>query len=471
MDSLAACPSPRAIKETLERLPKDLPETYKRMLQSILPDLKAAATRLLQFIVHSQRPLTVPEAVEVIATEIGAGSQHFDIDRRVFDGIEVLRYCPGLISIIKARDHRDVVRTELHLAHFSVKEYLETEANFKQQSTSIVITHTCLTYLTDITDTHQITRDFPMAQFAAEIWTSHGALAESDKDVFRAILIFLQEDNTFQRWGRLHQADQSWNDDPGPPRASRLYYACLGGLARVAEELIIKGADINAQGGRYGNAVHAASYEGHDKIVELLLDNGANINAQGGEYGNALQAASYKGHDKVMELLLDKGENINARGGEYGNALYAALSKGHDRIVELLLDKGANINAQGGFYGNTLYAASYEGHDKIVERLLDKGVNVNAQGGEYGNALQAASYKGHDKIGANVNAQGGRYGNALHAASCNGHDKIMELLLDKGANVNAQGGEYDNAVQAASSEGHDKTVELLLDKGANVNAQ
>ena len=30
-----------------------------------------------------------------------------------------------------------------------------------------------------------------------------------------------------------------------------------------------------------------------------LLDNGAEVNAQGGEYGNALQAASNGGHDIV----------------------------------------------------------------------------------------------------------------------------------------------------------------------------
>jgi ankyrin repeat protein len=64
-----------------------------------------------------------------------------------------------------------------------------------------------------------------------------------------------------------------------------------------------------------------ASRGGHDKIVELLLDKGADVNAQGGEYGNALQAASLGGHDKIVELLLDKGADVNAQGGEYGNAL------------------------------------------------------------------------------------------------------------------------------------------------------
>jgi ankyrin repeat protein len=37
--------------------------------------------------------------------------------------------------------------------------------------------------------------------------------------------------------------------------------------------------------------------------VRLLLDKGADVNAQGGEYGNALQAASLEGHEAVVKLL------------------------------------------------------------------------------------------------------------------------------------------------------------------------
>ncbi|TIA27570.1 hypothetical protein D6C78_11057 [Aureobasidium pullulans] len=111
----------------------------------------------------------------------------------------------------------------------------------------------------------------------------------------------------------------------------------------------------------------------------MLLDKGADVNAQGGEYGNALYAASAGGHDKIVQLLLDKEE-------------------GYDKIVQLLLDKGADVNAQSGHYGNALYAASVVGYDKIVQLLLDKGADVNAQGGGYGNALQAASAQGHEKI-------------------------------------------------------------------------
>jgi ankyrin repeat protein len=59
--------------------------------------------------------------------------------------------------------------------------------------------------------------------------------------------------------------------------------------------LLERGADVNAQGGQYGNALQAASDSGHEEIVQVLLERGADVNAQGGLYGNALQAASHSG--------------------------------------------------------------------------------------------------------------------------------------------------------------------------------
>ena len=246
--------------------------------------------------------------------------------------------------------------------------------------------------------------------------------------------------------------------------------------------LLDKGADANAQGRRYGNALHAAAWAGNTEAVRLLLDKEADVNAQGGEYGNALQAATYGGNIEAVRLLLDKGADVNAQGGKYGSALQAAALKGNIETVRFLLDQGADVNAQGGWYGNALQAAAaaVEFNIETVRFLLDKGADVHAQGGEYGSALQASASKGNieavrlllDK-GADVNAQGGFYGNALQAAAVAVEHNIeaVRFLLDKGADVNAQGGEYGSALQAAASKGNVEFVRLLLDKGADVNAQ
>ncbi|SCO84738.1 uncharacterized protein FRV6_08865 [Fusarium oxysporum] len=478
LESLARCLSPAAIEIALLSLPRDLNETYYRMLENIPSEYRRDAIRLLQFLVHTKRPLTLPEAVEVIATEINQEPRGFTVKRRLFQAADILRYCPSLVIIAKVTKYAKTVE-ELHLAHFSVKEYLLKQAQFNLENASIAISKTCLTYLTDIRGSHiTIRRDFPMARYAAEYWMDYAVSAEASEDIVRITVSFLRDETTFQRWCRLCQVDRLLNNEPGPPRASRLYYACVGGLSWAARDLTTEGADVNEQGGEYSNALQAASYKGSLEVVQLLLDKGADINAPGGYFGNALQAASSEGNLEVVQLLLDKGADINADGGQYGNALQAALYNGNLEVVQLLLDKGADVNAQDGRFGNALQAASFRGNRGIVQLLLDKGADVNAQGGEYGNALPAASRMGNLEVvqllldeGADVNAQGGWFGNALYAASSEGNLEAMQLLLDKGADVNAQGSWYGNALQAASYKGNLVAVQLLLDEGADVNAQ
>ena len=291
--------------------------------------------------------------------------------------------------------------------------------------------------------------------------------------------------------------------------------------------LIDKGADVNTQGGKYGNALQAAVCRAKTEIIQLLLDKGADVSGKGGEYGNALhtaviklieactrsrqrghsstganryraviqllihngvgvnaqdgsalQAAVHSGNVEVIQLLLDEGVDVNAQGGEYGNALRAAVYTANVEVIQLLLDKGADVNIQGGEYGSALQAAVIKNNLEVIQLLLDEGADANAQGGEYGNPLQAAVYDGNYYVtqllldkGADVNAQGGKYGNPLQAAVYDGNYYVIRLLLDKGADVNAQGGEYGSALQAAVIRDNVDVIQLLLDVGADVNAQ
>ena len=257
-----------------------------------------------------------------------------------------------------------------------------------------------------------------------------------------------------------------------------LVIAATEGHAEVVKLLLETGkVDVNTKHRRGWTPLERACWEGFEEVVRLLLDAGADANAQGGIYGDALYAASYRGYEKIVKLLLDAGANANAQGGVYSNALQAASHHGYEQIVKLLLDAGANANAQGGFYGNALQAASYNGYEQAVKLLLDTGADANAQGGYYSNALEVVLYRGHEKVvrllnaGADTNAQGGVYSNALQTASHHGYEQIVKLLLDAGANADAQGGIYGNALQAASHRGHEKVMRLLLDKEADINEQ
>jgi ankyrin repeat protein len=447
----------------------------------------------LQFLALSKRLLRLDEAIDAIAVAIEP-TLRFDLHDRIDNLGDIRRLCSSLIALqdeyaAKRGTDESLLEDGQHsippneitvqLSHFSVKEYLlstdvhKEGSHFAPQVANAQVAKVSLAYLTNLDHdltTAQIVQQFPLSAFAARYWASFCVQAGPNDDLLNKLSIQVLEygSKNYYTWLHLYDPDEHWNAKPWIDQEecrrrtviNPLYFAAMLGLLPALQYILKRGADVNAQGGEYGNALQAASYRGHAEIVQLLLNKGANVNAQGGEYGNTLYDASYRGDVKIVQLLLDKGAEVNAQGGEYGNALQAASYRSHVEIVGLLLDKGADVNAQGGKYGNALYAASEYGHAEVVGLLLDKGAEVNAQGGKYGNALQAASTRGHAEVvglvldkGAEVNAQGGEYGNALQAASYRGHAEIVQLLLNKGAHVNAQGGEYGNTLHDASYRG------------------
>ncbi|KAJ5671287.1 NACHT nucleoside triphosphatase, partial [Penicillium longicatenatum] len=492
------------LDKCLRTLPRDLDETYERILCSIDDDYVEDVQRVLAVLCISTRPLTVNELIDAHAVDL-SDPPRLRRDGRSYDQDDLIDICLGLIEIVATEDDNGQKALTARIAHFSVQEYLQSDRILQQKANCFAIrsapanteiAHVCLVYLmepslsSDLLDESKL-KEFPLALFAAMNWYHHYANSIKEMPETEQLVARLFQDKTksFATWIRLHDIDRRGASPdlhrPIATMAAPLYYAALLGLASVLNGILpvetkeLKLSEIvNAQGGRLGNALQAASWGGHGKVAQMLLDRGAKINAQGGDYGYALQAASLGGHKKVVQILVDRGADINAQGGFYDNALQAASYGGHEKVAQMLLDRGADINAQGGFYDSALQAASYGSHGKVVQMLLDQGADTNAQGGRLGNALQAASYRGHEKIvqmlldqGADTSAQGGRFGNALQAALYGGHEKIVQMLLDQGADVNAQGGDYGYALQAASVQGHEKVVQMLLDLGADINAQ
>jgi ankyrin repeat protein len=452
-----------------------LDETYRRILDTIPDEHKSYAVRILQFLTFSERPLSIKEIIDAITVNT-EGGPYFDPSDRMPDHKEISRYCSSLVVVVSI-ESEDV----LQLAHLSVKEYLTSNrvqsvlaTEFQKVTASTSIAKVCLAYLLQFDQELQpeeVQIKFPLAKYSATFWMSFAAVGNGEEDSLMGLI-----ERFFCFAGAPYKVcyDIYRPDEPSAiyrlAIASPLYYAALGGFRRTVQLLLAKNADVNAQGGAYGNAVYAASCRGYEQVVKLLLEHSADVNAQGGYYSNALQAASSGGHEQVVKLLLDKNADVNAQGGAYGNAVYAASSKGHEQVVKLLLEKNANINVHSEYYGHAVCAGDYEQRRNF---MIEKGADVNGQGGYYGNAVYAASSGGHEQVvklllehSADVNAQGGYYGSALQVASSGGHEQVVKLLLEKNADVNAQSGYYGNALQAASSNGHEQVVELLLKKGA-----
>ncbi|EUC49462.1 hypothetical protein COCMIDRAFT_64937, partial [Bipolaris oryzae ATCC 44560] len=105
--------------------------------------------------------------------------------------------------------------------------------------------------------------------------------------------------------------------------------------------------------------LHDTVRESRKELLQFMLDAGADINAQGGPYGNALQAATHTSKVEIVKVLLDAGADVNAQGGHYGNALQAARHRRTSMyrddemgiIVKMLLNAGAEDTDQDGEQG------------------------------------------------------------------------------------------------------------------------
>ncbi|EAA63168.1 hypothetical protein AN3267.2 [Aspergillus nidulans FGSC A4] len=493
------------LEKCLRSLPRDLDETYERILCSIDEDYATDVQRILTVLCVSKRPLKVQELVDAHAIDL-TQPPHLEREGRSYGQEDLIDICRGLVEVVVISENNGEKTSVARIAHFSVQEYLQSERVLQQQAKAFAIqkkransemARICLAYLLEPElaesplDEKRLS-EFPLAHYAALHWYDHFREGSGMESAAEGLILrlFGGRAKSFLTWVRLHDLDRQPKKTVDLNRAvedipTPVYYTALLGLQSTLDALIASVADattvmgtLNARGGYYGNPLQAASARGHEKIVQILLDHGADVNAQGGKYRNALLAASVEGHGKIVHILLNQGADINAQNGYYGSAFQAALVQGHEKIVQVLLQQVANVNTQDGIYANALRAASARGYEKIVQILLDKRADVNAQGGEYGNALLAASVEGHEKIvqflleqGADANTQVEWYGNALQVASSKGHEMVVQILLDYGADINAQSGRYGNALQAASAEGYERTVHILLDYGANVNAQ
>jgi hypothetical protein len=387
--------------------------------------------RILQWLTFSARPLSVTEVAEVVAIDV-ARDLAFNRDEVLVDPLEALDICSSLVTITKNEEDGRLGPTQqiIALAHYSVQEYLVSDRirqgsakqySMQEAACQSAITRGSLKYLMQLQQPleRETLQVFSLATYTAEFWSSH--LQKTGDEIEQAsqlaMSLMAREEPAYLNWIRLHDPDRPW---AGP------------NLEKHADSIPMP--------------LYYAAVLGFGTVTRLLLDAGAEVNAQGGDYGNALQAASFRGHEAVVKLLLDKGADVNAQGGDYSSALYAASVSGHEAVVKLLLNKDADVNTQGGHYSNSLYAASFRGHEAVVKLLLDKGADVNAQGGDYSSALQVASVSGHEAVvkllldkDADVNAQGGHYSNALYAASEGGHEQIVKTLLDAGADQHQEG--------------------------------
>ena len=253
----------------------------------------------------------------------------------------------------------------------------------------------------------------------------------------------------------------------------------------VAELLIDKGADVNAESNLSGTVLDYTISRKRSDIADLLRKHGGKTRAWL-KAGDAIYTAARAGHIEAVKQHLAKGIDVNQKQGNGETSLHEAARHGHKETAELLIKEGADLNPRilfGRLQGMTpLDLAIWKKQTETVE-LLRKHGGKTGDWLKAGDSIHIAAKVGHIEAvkrhladGADVNVIGKfRKASPLYMAAYSYNAEATKFLLENGADVDQLDFEKETALHTAAyhsyhGEGDVSVVALLVDRGSKINA-
>jgi hypothetical protein len=146
LDDLCRAETDSSIRKVLQNLPRNLSETYERLLTRIdNAEQREYVKRIFMWIICARRPLEIEELREAIAFTIE--DDHFDYSKIPNDLNRLARSCGNLIVI-------DENENSVQIAHYTVEQHLLNEdeckpplLHFTRAQANIEVGKVCVSYL------------------------------------------------------------------------------------------------------------------------------------------------------------------------------------------------------------------------------------------------------------------------------------------------------------------------------------
>ncbi|KAF5599967.1 ankyrin repeat domain-containing protein [Fusarium pseudoanthophilum] len=535
--------SRKQLERKIDETPSGLDSLYDRewnRINSMGDSDKDRAFSLLRWAAFAFRPLTVYEITESVLITEDLEEFPFEempdcVDHDYVDSM-ILELCGSLIEVrhvsssrnieyperIQESEQESVGLQEVHLSHFSVKEYLLLKtfpgtgallsnetlrvANLNIHNT--ILAKLCLRFISfrgvweilKMNNNERSAKHFTF--YAVDEGLEHCRGVETmDPDLQQAFNAFpysLNENWPFMREfveTRIFDADPDIQERSMTP----FVFAVCSGLTDTVAHIIREGS-FDMEDRSFGNSTPlfwACFVESQD-IVELLVDNGADINARCRQGQVPLHISVEDGGDGIAKHLISKGADVSVVDDERQTPLNLASMSGNTEVVRQLIDSGADISHETADGFTPLSMASSRGFLELAKLLIKSGADVNQVAANSHPPLFLAVWCNHSELAELLIDEGaaldgiefqGRVFSLLAVAAGNGHRKMAKALIRKGfnptetqslllaASYGAYGGfsiDFD-AKEAAESpdfprSGYQQVLKLLLQSGADVNA-
>jgi ankyrin repeat protein len=534
--------SRKQLEREIDETPSGLDSLYDRewnRINAMGDSDKERALSLLQWTAFALRPLTVYEITEAVLLtedmdELPMEEMPDCVDQDYVDSM-ILELCGSLIEVrhvsssestesperIQSSEEDSVGLQEVHLSHFSVKEYLLLKSfpgnatllsNEKLRVTNenfhnATLAKHCLRFVSFPGAWESLKRnenEKPTIHFmlyAVDKWFQHCRDVKAiDPDLQRAINAFLNDKN--QNWPFVREFVETkiLGDEPDVQERSisPFVFAVCSGLTVTVAHLIQEG-NFDMDDRSFGNSTPlfwACVTESKD-VVELLLDNGADINAICHEGRTPLHISAEDEDNEITELLLSRGADVSVVDDTGHTALNVASTAGNVKTAQQLLDRGADISNPTNEGFTPLSMASSVGNVDLVKLLIKRGADVN-QVASNGHAplLLAVWYDYSELVELLIDEGAGLTGiqlqdhmfSLLDVAAGRGHLNAAKVLISKGVAptepqallLAASYGHYNGFISDVDEEadttspdfprsGYHNVLELLLESGADVN--
>jgi ankyrin repeat protein len=415
IQSLCSMKTDHAIREALADLPRDLPQTYARILRQSGSSDPSLQAKTLQLVLAAYRLLTTEELREALS--VTPGDATWNPSKRLNDVQSALACCGCLLTV----DEEDLT---VRVMHHSVEQYILRGADsvahmgFPIEDARTTMADIVVTYLNyDVFET-QLSRVKTrpiMAQSAPSTIMQSAIGNSSTARQFAMKLLKSRKQTAFdlsKTVAEVRGYSEAQREDVFKLYAyaetylqNHILYASGqdDSIYKLSAKLIQgRMSEIEKLNANFWLLWRSAAGRGNMNILELLFEAGKiDVNAKDYSGFAPIFRSAMEGEKDVVELLL-RSERIDVDWKDVRGmtAFMEAADAGHRDIVKLLINTGKVDSSLTNNQGRTaLMMAAVNGHKDVVKLLLATGNgDKNAKDSKGQTALSLAQMMGHRGI-------------------------------------------------------------------------